>query len=176
MKRGWGFLALLLGMGMAGLTACAPRGEQATPVFVPPTAAVTPTPRGNNLPLEGQPSPQATATPQCTPQLRYLKDISIPDGSLVQPGETLDKRWAVENAGTCNWDSSYTLRLIAGPSLDAPEEQPLYPARASAQAVIRILFTAPQEPGTYRSAWQAYDPAGNPFGDPIFIEIQVAAP
>ena len=161
---------------MAGLAACAPRGERATAVFIPPTAAASPAPRGSGLPSGGQPSPQATATPQCTPQLRYLEDLSIPDGSLVPPGESLDKRWAVENAGTCNWDSTYTLRLIAGPALGAPEEQPLYPARAGAQAVIRILFTAPQEAGTYRSAWQAYDPAGNPFGDPIFIEIQVAAP
>ncbi len=169
-------MALILWMGMAGLAACAPRGERATAVFIPPTAAASPAPRGSGLPSGGQPSPQATATPQCTPQLRYLEDLSIPDGSLVQPGETLDKRWAVENAGTCNWDSAYTLRLIAGPALGAPEEQPLYPARAGAQAVIRILFTAPQEAGTYRSAWQAYDPAGNPFGDPIFIEIQVAAP
>ncbi len=27
--------------------------------------------------------------------------------------------------------------------------------------------------GTYRSAWQAYDPDGLPFGDPFFIEIEV---
>ncbi len=31
--------------------------------------------------------------------------------------------------------------------------------------MIRIIFTAPADPGTYRSAWQAYNPKGEPFGE-----------
>ena len=68
------------------------------------------------------------------------------------------------------------LTPYAGLPLGAPESMPLYPARAGTTATIRVLFTAPQEPGTYRSAWQAYDALGDPFGDPIFIEIQVGTP
>jgi len=66
------------------------------------------------------------------------------------------------------------LRLIAGEALGAPTEQALYPARAGAQATLRILFRAPSEPGTYHSAWQAYNPQGEAFGDPIYIEIVVS--
>jgi hypothetical protein len=62
---------------------------------------------------------------------------------------------------------------LDGNALGAVEEQALYPARAGTQAVIRILFQAPDEPGVYRSAWEAVDPEGNAFGDPIYIEIQV---
>jgi len=114
------------------------------------------------------------AAPQCVDNLYYLQDLTIPDGSQVAPGSTLDKQWLVENNGTCNWDHAYRLRLIAGPDLGAPVEQALYPARSGTQAVIRIQFAAPSEAGTYRSAWQAYDPQGVPFGDPIFIEITVS--
>jgi methionine-rich copper-binding protein CopC len=53
------------------------------------------------------------------------------------------------------------------------EEQPLYPARAGTQATLRIVFTAPTEPGTYQSTWQAVDPDGNLFGDTVFMEIVV---
>jgi hypothetical protein len=109
----------------------------------------------------------------CTNSLVYLEDITIPDGSPASLGEVLDKQWKVENAGTCNWDSSYRIKLIAGPPLEAPSEQALYPARSGSQATIRIIFTAPDEAGRYRSAWQAYDPQGAPFGDPIFIEFVV---
>jgi hypothetical protein len=105
--------------------------------------------------------------------LRYIEDLSIPDGSQVSSGERLDKRWSVENNGSCNWDQSYRLKLIAGPALGASAEQALYPARSGSQATIRIIFTAPTEPGVYRSAWQAYNPDGQPFGDPVFIEVQV---
>ncbi len=112
--------------------------------------------------------------PTCTNNLVYIADQTIPDGTQVSPGAVLDKQWEVENQGTCNWDDYYHLKLIAGPQLSAPLEQALYPARSGAQAVIRILFTAPQELGNYRSAWQAYSPSDEPFGDPIFIEIVVA--
>jgi hypothetical protein len=105
-----------------------------------------------------------------------VEDLSIPDGTLVTPGQRLDKRWRVENNGTCNWDERYRVKLIAGPPLGAPEEQALYPARAGTQAEVRILFTAPQETGTYRSAWQAFSPDGLPFGDPFFIEVTVGNP
>jgi hypothetical protein len=36
-----------------------------------------------------------------------------------------------------------------------------------------MLLTAPAEQGAYRSAWQAFDPQGQPFGDPIFVDILV---
>jgi hypothetical protein len=94
----------------------------------------------------------------------------------VGTGQGLDKRWQVQNSGTCNWDSSYRMKLIAGPELSAQSEQALYPARSGTEMVIRILFTAPSEAGTYRSAWQAFDPQGEPFGEPFFIEVVVTSP
>jgi hypothetical protein len=103
----------------------------------------------------------------------FLSDLSIPDGTAVTPGATLDKRWEVENSGSCNWDRSYSLRLVAGQEMGAGEQQALYPARSGTTAVIRILFTAPKEAGVYRSAWQAYGPGGEAFGDSIFIEVEV---
>jgi hypothetical protein len=103
----------------------------------------------------------------------FLEDLTIPDGTQVAPGEPLDKRWRVQNGGTCNWDQTYGIQLIGGPELGAPNEQALYPARSGSEAVIRMLFTAPEEPGVYSSAWQAHDPNGNPFGDPFFIEVEV---
>jgi hypothetical protein len=125
--------------------------------------------------VEVVPTPlQPTETPPCTDNLTFLEDLSIPDGSLVVPGQLLDKRWRVQNSGSCNWDERYRLKLIAGPDMGASSEQALIPARSGSTALIRILFTAPSEAGTYRSAWQAYDPQGRPFGDPFFIEVVIA--
>lgn len=141
-----------------------------------PTAAVPLTP------LVAIPATQAstpkpvdfpTATPACTNNLSFIADLSIPDGTVVTPGETIDKRWQVKNSGTCNWDQSYHFRLTAGPDLGAANEQALFPARSGIEFPLRILFSAPQEPGTYRSAWQAIDPQGQSFGDPVFIEVVV---
>jgi hypothetical protein len=88
----------------------------------------------------------------------------------------LDKRWKVLNSGTCNWDDTYQLRLSAGSELGLPTIQKLYPARSGTEAMIRIVFNAPSEPGTYRSAWQTFDPGGAPFGDMIYVEFVVEGP
>jgi hypothetical protein len=105
--------------------------------------------------------------------LRFLQDITIPDGTVVFTGNQLDKRWLVENSGTCNWDREYKLKLIAGANMGVEDNQSLYPARSGAQVTIRIIYKAPEEPGIYRSAWQAHGPDDQPFGDPIFIEVVV---
>lgn len=104
-----------------------------------------------------------------------MQDLTIPDGTIVAPESTLDKRWEVENTGNCNWDAKYRIRLIAGPELGAQKEQALYPARIGSQATIRILFKAPAENGSYRSAWQAFNAQGDPFGEPFFIDIKVGS-
>jgi predicted small lipoprotein YifL len=162
------------------ITGC---GRQATPtLYIPPTQISTPVyatqvHQSSILDPETPTAPpQPTPSPDCTPGLVFLEDLTIPDGSSVNPGELLDKRWLVENIGSCNWDNKFSLRLIAGPELGAPPENALFPARSGTQVEIRILFTAPQEPATYRSAWQAHDPQGKTFGDPIFIEFVVANP
>ena len=166
-------LSLLIG-GCSGLAR-----EGAGDIYLPPTPAGGATPlilQATPTPIQDQASTLAalpTPTPPCADSLRYIEDLSIPDGSQVSSGERLDKRWSVENNGSCNWDKDYRLKLVAGPELGASTEQALYPARSGSLANIRIVFTAPSEPGAYRSAWQAYNPAGQPFGDPVFIEIQV---
>jgi hypothetical protein len=85
----------------------------------------------------------------------------------------MEKKWEVENGGTCNWVSGYTLRLVAGGSLGANPEQPLIPTLAGRKTTIQINLLAPTVAGDYRSAWQAYGPDGQPFGDVIYIQIRV---
>ena len=167
----WALLAGCAGGQTPVVIATTDTGDEiTTPQASTPTARPLPSP---TRPTE---IPRPTSTPGCTNTLRFLTDLTMPDGSVVSPGQAIDKRWQVENSGTCNWDERYSLRLVEGPELGATSPQALYPARGGTQAIIRILFTASEELGTFRSAWQAYDPQGNAFGDLIFIEVVVAGP
>lgn len=140
--------------------------------FLAPTFVPTPIPPGVTVdPSTLRPTP----TPPCQDGLTFLTDLTIPDGSEVTSGATMDKRWEVQNSGSCNWTEEYSLRLIAGVDLGTNPQQTLYPARSGMHAVIRMVFQAPLEPGSYRSAWQAYSPSGEPFGDPIFIDFVVSS-
>jgi Ig-like domain from next to BRCA1 gene len=153
------------------LLACAgDRQENPTEsLFMPPTVVNTPSP----LPPATTTSLPITATPPCTDNLTYIEDISIPDGTVVGPGTELDKRWQVTNSGTCNWDREYKLVLISGPDLGAGDELALFPARSGTDVEIQVRLTAPEETGSVRSAWQAVNPEGEPFGDAVFIDIIV---
>jgi len=173
-------LILRIGFFLTFLSLCtAGCSEQATP-YRPPTIAVlvtraVPATITPTAPTQLVETPIPISTPPCINNLGYLEDLSLPDGTVVKPGERLDKRWLVENSGTCNWDEYYRLKFMSGADLSSPLEQALYPARSGSEATIRILFTAPTEPGTYESAWQAYDPQGQSFGDPVFIQVVVSS-
>jgi hypothetical protein len=166
-------LLILLGIWLL-LAACSSQQSEPTPtqgVYRPPTQAITATPLPIATPeIEVE---RPTPEPACTNALWFFQDLTLPDGTQVSPGERLDKRWLVQNAGTCNWDARYQVRLEGGPNMGVPAVQALFPARSGLELTIRMNFVAPDEPGIYRSAWQAYDPDGAPFGDPFFIEIEV---
>jgi hypothetical protein len=110
---------------------------------------------------------------ECEDNLTFVEDLTIPDNMFTTFGLALDKQWLVQNSGTCNWNSGYRLKHIGGAELGAPEEVALYPAKAGTQARVQIMFTAPFTEGSYESAWQAIDPNGAAFGDPIYIRIAV---
>jgi hypothetical protein len=145
--------------------------ESDVPAFVPPTLIpATPTteiiePTSQNV--------NRTQALTCIDNLTFIQDETIPDGTIVIPGSLIEKKWEVKNSGTCNWGPGYSIRLIGGPSLEAPSPQDLFPARSGTSLSIRIEFIAPAEEGKYRSAWQAYNPDELAFGDSFYIDIVV---
>lgn len=165
-------------------TACSPASTP-TP-FRPPTAQaplIEPTfiinPTQPIVVVQSSPPPTIIPTirpDECSSNLTFVSDLTIPDNASIAYGSTIDKQWIVENSGSCHWSSDYRLKHIGGAALGAPEEIALYPARAGTQATIQILFTAPFTDGEYESAWQAVDPQGIAFGDPIFMRIVAVPP
>lgn len=148
------------------VSACAP-APSPTP-FRPARGFVSPTPP----PLDPQPStptlsqipiptilptqtiiPSPTEIPPCSNDLSFLDDINYKDDTLVAPNQTMDKQWAVQNSGSCDWESGYFLAWVDGDPLGAPERIPLYPARAGAYVTLRVIFVAPSAAGTYLSQW-----------------------
>jgi hypothetical protein len=175
-------IILFLGLTACGTISDAFQPDPAEEYYLPPTAAeeairqIVSTPTSSSTEATPTPDTRPSPTPQCNNDLLFVEDLTIPDGTVVLPDATLDKRWQVENSGSCNWDERYRMKLVSGSDLGTPPEQALYPARSGTQAAIRVLFTTPSEPGTYRSAWQAFTPLGEPFGEPFYIEIAVESP
>ena len=158
----------------------------ATPETVAPSATSTlphtptaPAVRSTDTPLPGFtliPStpilPTATDIP-CANDAVFLTDVTVPDNSQLLPGAPIDKRWKVQNTGTCNWDSRYRLAFFEGSQMNAAGESAIYPAKTGAEAALQINMTAPDVPGDYTGRWLLRDPEGKPFGPVLFIKITV---
>ena len=43
----------------------------------------------------------------CTYRARFVGDINIPDGTVVERGKWITKTWELENYGTCAWNENY---------------------------------------------------------------------
>ena len=162
---------LLVGLSLL-FTGCGPVAED-TPTFswTPfPESAVPSSPTAVDLESKSH-------TPSiCINNARFLEDLTIPDGSVVGPGATLDKRWSVQNGGSCDWGPGYNLVRLGEDQFSGPDELALYPARAGTAAVWQVVLEAPMEPGDYFSRWQARTPTGSLFGDEVFLLISVKSP
>jgi Ig-like domain from next to BRCA1 gene len=175
---------ILLGVLLVGGCAAVQIATPAPPVVlssIAPTAASSPVatapialaPTASPTLLGAEEPARPTTTPACEDNLKFIADLTVPDGTIAARGALIDKRWQVENNGSCNWDDRYRIKIVSGAGLGFEAEQALYPARSGASAVIRMLLLAPSIPGTYRSAWQAVGPTGDLFGDIIYVEIRV---
>lgn len=169
------FLILLFASACSSVSTPTPfRPPTSQAPLIEPTLIIHPTQEVVVVQSTPVPTIFPTVNPaDCSNDLTFIDDLTIPDNTATTFGLTLDKQWLVQNSGTCNWNANYRLNNIGGAALGAPEEMALYPARAGTQATIQIQFTAPFTEGVYESAWQAVAPDGTMFGDPIYMRIVV---
>ena len=119
------------------------------------------------------PMPTSPVDDNCVPNLTYLDDVTVPDGTIFVPGDYIEKTWAVQNTGSCVWNDQFSLRHIDGSQMDADSRQQLPELAPGEEGEITVIFNAPEYQGGYWSSWQAYDAKGNAFGDDIYMEIYV---
>jgi len=134
------------------------------------------------------PPPGATPTPTVTPppasscdKAQFIADVTVPDGTLMAPGQVFDKTWRLKNIGTCTWTTAYKLVFVNGERMEGPAEANLpreVPPGSTVDLTVRL--TAPSTPGLYRGYWQFKNAAGALFGIgspailPWWVEIRVS--
>lgn len=137
----------------------------------------TPTPVGTVTPTPTQPPVSACDKAQ------FIADVTIPDGTLMNPGQVFDKTWRLKNIGTCTWTTAYKLVFVSGEQMGGPAEANLptnVPPGSTVDLTVRL--TAPSVGGTYRGYWQFKNANGVLFGigtppvKPWWVEIRVAGP
>lgn len=124
------------------------------------------------------PAPTAALGDACDNNI-FVADLTIPDGTVMKPGEDFTKVWAVQNTGNCTWDDGYSLIYVGGstPNLDPVnfdikiEEDFVSPGET---ADFDIKLTTPCTVGKYEGHWRMRNDRGQYFGTilSVYVEVQ----
>lgn len=155
----------------------APLAPTSLPVTDLPPLLFSPTPAGTKAPPTAPPTGEVKF---CTANASLVSE-NVPDGMIISPGAVFTKIWHIKNTGTCPWDATWKLVFISGDLMGAAYVFNFPQPAAPGQTVdVPIVFTAPQEYGTYQGFWKIQSPWGTPFGvgdsdTPFWVKIVVGS-
>lgn len=105
--------------------------------------------------------------------LTFVSDVSIPDNTQMDPGESFTKTWKVKNSGSCAWDAGFKFQSTGGNAMGATAFTVPSSVAAGATYDISVPMTAPSTTGTARGNWRMSTAGGQFFGDEVFVVIVV---
>ena len=152
------------------------------PTFTPGESSATATPAPSPSPNIPTMAISPTATQGECDQAGFEKDVTIPDNTVLSPGEQFTKTWRLRNDGTCTWNSSYALVFDRGDAMGGPASATLTsnPIPPGETVDVSIVLIAPETAGTYQGYWKLRNPAGQVFGlgaerdKDFWVKIKVA--
>lgn len=107
---------------------------------------------------------------------KFVADITIPDGTVMKPGEKFTKAWRVQNTGTCPWDEGFGFIRWSGPAMNSTDQyfskndQPVGPGGV---IDFYVDMRAPYQPGDYVAHWVMVSDSGKTFGGDFTVVIKV---
>ncbi len=148
----------------------------------PPTTTPFPTfpittptvPTQGALPTAANTSPAATA--QSCDNSTYISDVTIPDGTVMTPGQTFTKTWLIQNTGTCTWDTSYQIGFGFGEAMSGANTALTKTVAPGEQVQVSVNLTVPTKTGNLTGTWRMINKQGAFFGTNLTVVINVSGP
>jgi len=144
-----------------------------------PTATNTPAPFPT-VPTATSTIPSATSAPAVSPTsscdaASFITDVTYPDGTEVNAGDSFTKTWRLKNVGSCSWTPSYALVFTGGEAMAGPAAQSLVGNVNPGQTVdLSVALTGPAADGSHTGNWGLRNAAGVIFSH-FYVQISVGA-
>ena len=148
-----------------------------TPTPPPATPTETPAPATPTLAATtAAPQPSPTSAPVTgQDQAAYVADVTVPDGTTFQPGQTFTKTWRIANTGTSTWTTAYKLAWVDGNQMGGPASVAVPSDVEPGQNVdVSVNLTAPATAGKYTGYWKMMNASGALFDSLVYVEINVS--
>lgn len=109
------------------------------------------------------------------PALRFVRDITYPDGIIIAPGTEFNKVWRIRNDGQIDWPMGVMLHNAGGDILSDPEARVSLPVlRAGDEVNISVQLRAPECSGRFVSYFSAKTAEGQGFGQRLWASVVVS--
>lgn len=117
--------------------------------------------------------PAVPALPK--PALRFVRDITYPDGIIIAPGTEFNKVWRIRNDGSVDWPCGVVLCNAGGDILSDPEACVELPVlKAGKEVNIHVQLRAPECSGRFVSYFSAKTAEGQGFGQRLWASVVVS--
>lgn len=156
------------------LQAGVPSATQTLLVLASPTITATPLASPTLGGLPGFSTATSGAASACDNSV-YIKDVTIPDGTTIAPGQAFTKTWQVSNTGTCTWSATYQIILISGDAMSGKATAIGKVVGPGQSLDVSVALTAPTTTGALKGTWRLQNDKSQPFGTLLTVEIKVGA-
>jgi hypothetical protein len=111
---------------------------------------------------------------------RFVRDVTMPDGSEIAPCSTFVKSWRVRNDGAKDWPDGCHLVCAGGDNLlpkngdDFVLRHPVPATAAGDEVELSLELCAPSATGRHVGYFRLENPVGGYFGQRLWADIRVA--
>jgi hypothetical protein len=137
-----------------------------------PQASATPTPTGIPVP-SATTRPVVVNNPVCD-NSAFVSDVTIPDKTVIDAGDSFTKTWKFRNTGTCGWTTSYAIASAYGDAMSGTETKLPDAVEAGDEVDVSVDMVAPTANGTYTGYWKLKNADGLFFGEVVYVQIVVS--
>lgn len=103
----------------------------------------------------------------------FIVDVTIPDGTIVSPVQSLTKVWRMKNTGSLAWGAGTQLVFVGGNQMGAPGAVDIPAASPGQEVDLSVSITAPDVAGDHIGYWRLRNPQGTFFGPTLWVKINV---
>jgi len=105
---------------------------------------------------------------------RFVADVTIEDGVVLNPDQKAVKTWRLRNTGTSAWPETCKLMWVGGDPLGKQDSSPLGAVAPEEEVDISVELQTPSKPGRYVGFWRLVTPDGTRFGQRVWTDLYVA--
>lgn len=103
----------------------------------------------------------------------YVADVTVPDDTVMTPGQSFTKTWKLQNTGSCAWSTSYKITFVSGNTMGGVTTPLTAAVQPGQSGDVSVAMKAPTTAGDAIGYWILTNDSGQNFGTSFYVKIKV---